>query len=261
MKYIFSKKSSLLLITFLILVSFASCQESNSDQSTISSQTQSAFSTSSSNESFAYESQSQTTSSETASEETNIEITDWKLILVNIWNNLPENFEVELNSIGARKMDSRIISATKQMISDAKNDGIDLLLASSHRSVERQTELFNQQIQKYKNLGYSDDDAYTEAKAWVAVPGTSEHHTGLALDIVTPTYQVLDYGFDTTDAFKWLYEHCDDYGFILRYPKTKSDITGITYEPWHYRYVGTEAAKYIMENGLCLEEYIEEISE
>ena len=115
-------------------------------------------------------------------------------------------------------------------------------------------------MQYFKNLGYSDTQAYNNAKEWVAIPGTSEHHTGLALDIVTPTYQVLDYGFDTTEAFKWLYENCSKYGFILRYPKDKSDITKITYEPWHYRYVGVETAKYIMENNMCLEEYIESIT-
>ena len=94
----------------------------------------------------------------------------------------------------------------------------------------------------------------------IAVPGTSEHHTGLALDIVTPTYQVLDDGYATTDAFKWLYENCADYGFILRYPENTTHITGIIYEPWHYRYVGVEVAKYITENNITFEEYIEEIS-
>ena len=185
---------------------------------------------------------------------------EWNLILVNSTNKIPDDFEITLGEIGIRKMDSRIVPIVQEMIADAKQDGVDLLLASSYRTVERQTELFNEQVQYFKNLGYSDTQAYNNAKEWVAIPGTSEHHTGLALDIVTPTYQVLDYGFDTTAAFKWLYKNSSDYGFILRYPKDKSDITKITYEPWHYRYVGIETAKYIMENNICLEEYIESIT-
>ena len=182
---------------------------------------------------------------------------DWNLILVNSQNLLPTDFDVETEYIGNRAMDKRIIDIVKQMIADAKADGVDLLICSSYRSVERQETLFAEQIQGFLNQGYSAEDARTEAAKWVAVPRTSEHHTGLALDIVTPTYQVLDFGFEETKAFEWLYTHCTDYGFILRYPKDKTDITGIVYEPWHYRYVGVEAAKYIHANGLCLEEYLE----
>lgn len=183
---------------------------------------------------------------------------DWKLILVNSESPLPSNFEVKTANIGNRPMDERIVDIVKQMIADAKADGIDLLICSSYRSVDRQITLFNEQIQKFKNKGYNDEDARTEAAKWVAIPGTSEHHTGLALDIVTPTYQVLDFGFEETDAFKWLSTHCTEYGFILRYPEDKTDITKIVYEPWHYRYVGVETAKYIHANNLCLEEYIQQ---
>lgn len=182
---------------------------------------------------------------------------DWNLILVNSKNLLPSDFNIKTANIGNRAMDERIISITKQMIADAKADGVDLLICSSYRSVERQETLFSEQIQSFLNQGYNAEDARIEAAKWVAVPRTSEHHTGLALDIVTPTYQMLDFGFEKTDAFEWLYTHCTEYGFILRYPKDKTDITGIVYEPWHYRYVGVEAAKYIHENGLCLEEYLE----
>lgn len=182
---------------------------------------------------------------------------DWNLILVNSENPLPSKFEVKTANIGNRPMDERIVEIVKQMVADAKADGVDLLICSSYRSVDRQIVLFNQEIQDFKNQGYNDEDAYTEASKWVAIPGTSEHHTGLALDIVTPTYQSLDFGFEETDAFKWLYSHCTNYGFILRYPKDKTDITKIVYEPWHYRYVGVEAAKYIHENNLCLEEYFQ----
>ena len=87
------------------------------------------------------------------------------------------------------------------------------------------------------------------------MPGTSEHETGLAADIVTPSYQRLDAGYAGTKAAKWLLENAASYGFVLRYPEDKTEITGIDYEPWHYRYVGVEAAKEIMAQGLCLEEY------
>ena len=89
----------------------------------------------------------------------------------------------------------------------------------------------------------------------IAVPGTSEHETGLAADIVTPSYQRLDAGYAGTKAARWLLENAASYGFVLRYPEDKTEITGIDYEPWHYRYVGVEAAKEIMAQGLCLEEY------
>ena len=181
---------------------------------------------------------------------------DWNLILVNSQNLLPADFELKSGKIGKWLMDERIVDIVEQMFADAKADGVDLMICSSYRTVERQTTLFENQIQKFLNQGYNAEDARTEAAKWVAVPRTSEHHTGLALDIVTPTYQVLDFGFEKTKAFEWLYSHCTDYGFILRYPKDKTDITGIVYEPWHYRYVGVEAAKYIHANGLCLEEYL-----
>ena len=107
-----------------------------------------------------------------------------------------------------------------------------------------------------RNSTLTYDQAAEKAKTINAYPGTSEHELGLAADIVTPSYQSLDSGYDQTDAFKWLVEHCADYGFILRYPKEKQDITKIIYEPWHYRYVGQEDAKIIMESGVTLEEYL-----
>ena len=95
-----------------------------------------------------------------------------------------------------------------------------------------------------------------EAARWVALPGTSEHHTGLALDIVSSSYTALTRRQEKTAEQQWLMEHCWEYGFILRYPEEKGDITGIYYEPWHYRYVGREAALEIRDSGLCFEEYL-----
>jgi D-alanyl-D-alanine carboxypeptidase len=118
--------------------------------------------------------------------------------------------------------------------------------------------LFENKIGKYLSNGLSNQEATVEAAKWIAVPGTSEHQTGLAVDIVAKSYQMLDKEQENTPEQKWLMENSYKYGFILRYPENKSDITGISYEPWHYRYVGKEAAKEIYENGICLEEYLEQ---
>ena len=105
--------------------------------------------------------------------------------------------------------------------------------------------------------GYSEEEARTETAKNIAIPGTSEHQLGLAVDIVDKNYQILDETQEDTAVQKWLMENSWRYGFILRYPTDKSDITGIVYEPWHYRYVGKEAAEAIYNEGICLEEYLE----
>ena len=187
---------------------------------------------------------------------------EWFLILANPWNKLPEGFQVKLTEIEyGYKFDERAAENIKQMLLDARKEGLSPMICSSYRSVKKQTELFNNQIQKYLNLGYSREDAEINAAKWVAIPGTSEHNTGLAADIVAVNYQLLDDSQENTKEQKWLMENCWKYGFILRYPKDKEEITGIHYEPWHYRYVGEKSAKEIFERKLCLEEYLEEIKE
>ena len=109
--------------------------------------------------------------------------------------------------------------------------------------------------------GMSREKAEAQTATMIAVPGTSEHHTGLAADIVTPTHQTLDPEFANTEAGKWLQEHAVEYGFVLRDPEEKQDITNIIYESWHYRYVGKEHAKLMKENNLCLEEYLQAITQ
>ena len=122
--------------------------------------------------------------------------------------------------------------------------------------------LYNNKVQAYLNAGYSQQAAETEAGKWVAVPGTSEHNLGIVVDIVNQGYTgELEQYFEQDPLFSWLVENCADYGFILRYPKTKESVTGIVYEPWHYRYVGQEVARYIMDNDLTLEEYWEEVNQ
>ncbi|WP_313128980.1 M15 family metallopeptidase [Anaerocolumna sp.] len=184
--------------------------------------------------------------------------TNWQLILANPWNTLPENFTVETKSFtNGHSVDKRIFNDLERMLEDAEKEGLSPIICSSYRSLEKQKTLFENKIGKYLNNGLSNEDAAVEAAKWIAVPGTSEHQTGLAVDIVAKSYQMLDKEQENTPEQKWLMENSYKYGFILRYPENKSDITGISYEPWHYRYVGKEAAKEIYENGICLEEYLE----
>ena len=186
---------------------------------------------------------------------------DWKLLLVNPWNTLPEDFDVEMTKIsGNHYIDSRAYEDYAEMMKALQDEGLSPLVCSSYRTLQKQTTLYNNQVAKYKSRGYTQASAEAEAGKWVAVPGTSEHHTGLALDIVATSYQVLDESQENTAEQKWLMKNSYKYGFILRYPSDKSDITGIYYEPWHYRYVGKEAAKEIFESGVCLEEYLASVN-
>ena len=184
---------------------------------------------------------------------------DWQLILVNGENWLPEKFSVRTAPVQNYKVDARVQKPALDMIAAAKEDGVGLLVCSAYRSVEKQTQLFENKIQRVINqYGYDRERAEQAAAAAVARPRTSEHHTGLALDIVTPSYQNLNDGYADTDAAKWLKANAADYGFILRYPKNKEAITGVVFEPWHYRYVGVSAAREIMSRGICLEEFLRE---
>ena len=184
---------------------------------------------------------------------------DWRMILVNNNIALPEGYQVETelaDHASGAQLQKEAAQAYMRMKDAASAAGVDLLLCSGYRSVERQTELFNAEVQKWMDKGKSEEDARDKAKTVVAVPGYSEHNTGLAADIVTPEYQVLDAGYEETAAAQWLFQHAHEFGFILRYPKDKQAITGIIYEPWHYRYVGPENAAAIQASGRCLEEYL-----
>ena len=182
---------------------------------------------------------------------------DWNLILVNQTHLVPEDYQVELKEIGnGHQIDARAYDDYRAMIKAAKEDGVYIYVTSSYRDMEKQTELHENKIEAYVKEGYSYVEAKKLAAQVVAVPGTSEHQLGLALDFVSSEYRKLDEKQEQTKGFQWLKEHCDEYGFILRYPNGKTDITGIIYEPWHFRYVGKEAAKEIMEQGITLEEYL-----
>lgn len=189
-------------------------------------------------------------------------ITDWNLILVNKDNIIPENYEVETVKIEEKwEVDVRIKDSLEKMLEDARKEGLDPIICSAYRTSNYQKNLFNNKVNEYKRKGYSQVNAEEQASYWVTVPGTSEHEIGLAVDIVSKKYQILDKNQENTEVQKWLMEHCYEYGFILRYPTDKKDITKINYEPWHYRYVGVEDAMFIKEKGFCLEEYIEFLEE
>ena len=182
----------------------------------------------------------------------------WELLLVNPAYPLDPNFAPkELATLSSGfDLDARIAPTLEQMVAAAKLEGIDLLVVSGYRSYEHQQKLFGQKVAEFRSRGLGEEEAKVRASQWVAIPGTSEHQTGLAVDIMTPSHMKMDESYANTPAAKWLLENAARYGFILRYPKDKTEKTGISFEPWHYRYVGQETAQTIMENDLCLEEYL-----
>ncbi len=194
----------------------------------------------------------------TDEEEKGFDASDWRLTLINKQHPIPDDYEFTLGTLsGAMQCDSRIISELLNMMKAAKEDGVNLVICSPYRDLSRQEMLFDRKIEAYLNKGYTYMEAYKLSSQAVTVPGASEHQVGLAIDLITDNYTTLDEGFENTAAGIWLKEHCDEFGFILRYPKDKEFITSIEYEPWHFRYVGKEAAKVIMEENLCLEEFWE----
>lgn len=181
---------------------------------------------------------------------TNNDIENWNLMLVNKWNKIPDDYNAELIEVpGGEKVDKRIYKPLMQMLEDAKesNWGKEPIVVEGFRTHKKQMKLYEEKVKEYKNDGYSQKDAMTEAEKWVARPDYSEHQIGLAVDINGATY----------DLYFWLQENSYKYGFIFRYPGDKTDITGISEEVWHYRYVGKEVAKEIYDKKICLEEYLE----
>ena len=177
----------------------------------------------------------------------------WKLLLVNADRPLPEGFTVELKALrNGHYVDRRIYPELQQMFDDARAVGIYPLINESFRSAERQQQIMDKYIASYEASGMSHEAAVKKARQIVALPGTSEHQLGLALDIIA------EFDADSTATWNWLRENAWRYGFILRYPADKEEITGISYEPWHYRYVGVPTAQEITEQGLSLEEYLQD---
>lgn len=151
--------------------------------------------------------------------------------------------------------DERAFDDAMDMILAAREDGINLVILSTYRTYARQTELYNNKVKYYLNKGYSQANAEKHASTVVAIPGTSDHNLGLAID-----FNYLEEKYENKPSLKWLRENGEKYGFVMRYPKGKENITGVIYEPWHFRYVGKEHAKIMNEKNMCLEEYVEYLS-
>lgn len=187
---------------------------------------------------------------------------DWQLVLINKHHSIPDDYTFTLGTIrGDMQCDERIIPELMEMLQAAKEDGVSLVVCSPYRDLNRQQILFERKIKAYMRQGYSYLEAYQISSQTVTVPGASEHQIGLAIDFLCKGYSSLNEGFENTEGGKWLAAHGHEYGFILRYPKGKEYITGIEYEPWHFRYVGREAAAIMTERELTLEEFVEEINE
>ena len=190
------------------------------------------------------------------SEEQVFKSDDWNIILVNKQHPIPEDYVFTLGTIsGGMKCDERILTPLFDMLRAARADGVNLVICSPYRDINRQTMLFSNKVNSYMKNGMSYMDAYNLASQAVTVPGSSEHQIGLAVDIITDNYTLLDEGFGETAAGRWLSENSSTYGFILRYPKGKEEITSIEYEPWHFRYVGVDAAEIMAKEDICLEEF------
>ena len=179
---------------------------------------------------------------------------DWNLLLVNDDYLIPENYEIDLWTLkNGECIDSRIYPYLQEMFDAAEEDEIYMVVAEGYRSNDEQQAIMDEKIQEYKSKVYVEFIAEKMAEKWVAIPGTSEHQLGLAVDINADIY---NYGWE---VYHWLALNAHEYGFIQRYPEDKTKITGINYEPWHYRYVGIETATEMYEKNLCLEEYLDSL--
>ena len=184
-----------------------------------------------------------------------------KIMLANPWNMIPSDYIPNIKDIeDGYSIDKSCKEPLEEMLAACRAAGHGVAIISGYRRNSTQITLYNRKVNYYLDQGLSPAEARKEAGKVVAMPGTSEHELGLAVDLVDTDYTDLDQAQENTDTQKWLMEHCWDYGFILRYPNNKSDKTGIIYEPWHYRYVGKAVAKELQKTGLCLEEYLESLS-
>lgn len=184
-----------------------------------------------------------------------------ELLLVNKSHPLEESYQPDLTRIREYgvEVDRSISKPLMDMLAAGEKEGLSFWIASAYRSPERQRELLDEDIGALVRQGYSYSGAYEEVVKETMPVGCSEHATGLAVDIVAKDYQILDEKQARTDEIIWLQQNCSQYGFILRYPEGKEDITKVSYESWHFRYVGTAAAQEIMSQGLTLEEYMESV--
>ena len=179
----------------------------------------------------------------------------WELVLVNRDNYIPDDYEMDLMELSnGQKIDSRIYPYLQEMFDDARNAGVYPFVRDGYRTAEEQQQILDDKIAAYRSEGYTKHMAEETAMEWGALPGTSEHQLGLAVDINADTSKC-----SRDDVYNWLLENSYKYGFIQRYPSGKTSITGVANEPWHYRYVGKKAAEEIHQSGMCLGEYVENL--
>lgn len=187
----------------------------------------------------------------------NSSLNNWKVILVNEENALEQGFSIELKKVaGDQQVDARAAEELTAMLDAMTEAGMNPVISAGYRTFQEQDKLFDETVAAKVKSGMTYEEAFYAAKALVDLPGSSEHQTGLAVDIVSADHEKTDAKFAETAEGKWLAEHCQEYGFIVRYPEGKEEITGKEYESWHFRYVGKEAASYIVENDITLEEFV-----
>ena len=250
---IIQKTSSILIIILLLLVIYKIATNNKTEETTLS-------------ENIILEENEPTnvdnitgstdTNTNTSGNQSNplVVVNEWRIALANYENIIPEDFTIELSNIDEdRQFDSRAIKYLNNMIEDMSDDGItNVWVQSAYRSVEEQEKLYNNSIKKYIEQGKSKEEAEKLTLEYINKPGASDHNLGLAVD-----FNYVDESFEELKGFEWLQKNAENYGFILRYPKDKEEITKIKYEPWHWRFVGQEHAKKMNELNMCLEEYIE----
>jgi len=184
-----------------------------------------------------------------------IDINSWEYILVNDANRLTaQDFPPQVVTVSDSQcpVDSRIAEPLMAMAQACKDAGYSVYLSSGYRSYSEQAANFTRVCNNNGVADGKDANGF-----YITMPaGASEHQTGLACDITDRYYEIKNASLENTATFQWLKANCTDFGFILRFPQDKQDITGVMYEPFHFRYVGVEAAKYMTENNLCLEEFV-----
>lgn len=247
-----------ILVILIIIMIICLIIKPNDTKETISNNTKTSDSENQQQENINTENSNTNISNNNETTETSSNINnnklEWNLRLVNKENPLPEDFTVELASIDeTRKFDKRAIDYLQKMINDMRVQGAPNIWAqSTYRSIEYQKNTYDKSVQEYIAQGKTKQEAEKLTDEYIQKPGTSEHNLGLAVD-----FNNAKESFEKTKEFKWLQENASKYGFILRYPKEKENITGIKYEPWHWRYVGQEHAEKIKSQNLCLEEYVQ----
>ncbi len=187
-----------------------------------------------------------------------VDVSSWELRLVDISHPLGEQFEPPaLTYIGDNEsVDSRVAHDLNLLIGDAKQAGFTVYVCSGYRDYSTQYSIYWEHIDRYEAQGMTREEADAATLLEVQYPGCSEHQSGLCVDLLESQDQPMEPEIGGSGLMLWLEQNCADYGFVVRYPDGKTDITGIEYEPWHLRYVGHEAAKYMMEQDLCLEEFL-----